>query len=365
MPVIWERAMHRLLLGRNFKVTAPKGWTRYIDRFVASYDTVIEPPRGDEVSVVVRPSSRQNWCQTGAKVAFHRSSNYAHWNIDGYATESGICMNEHEVEVRVGAQSIEVEFGQSVSARAPEILFHVVRNYCLYNKKSSEIAMFHASAVSRDGGAILFAGGKGAGKSTQFIEAVTAGGYEPLANDRVVVEENGSQLSVTSWPSYLSYCEGTILDYPVLKDAFDCYEGDEHNWWARKWGPEYSRSYNQDKKRIIPQDYLTKALGRPYKLESHLKAIVISEMDTEYSSGFSVRRGDFEDPGTLEQLIEEIMFSGEDADIPCWHGVSRNTRDESVATIVERMRLAGVRIYRTRMNPLTDKASFRAMLDAI
>ncbi|MFB7763641.1 hypothetical protein [Streptomyces xiamenensis] len=61
-------------------------------------------------------------------------------------------------------------------------------------------AVLHASAVVRDGSAVLAFGDKGAGKTTTAF-LLAARGWELLANDRVIVRPSAAGVDVLPWPS--------------------------------------------------------------------------------------------------------------------------------------------------------------------
>ncbi|MBT2511325.1 hypothetical protein J7I98_37020 [Streptomyces sp. ISL-98] len=80
--------------------------------------------------------------------------------------------------------------------------------------------LLHASAVVRDGRALLTFGSKGAGKTTTAL-LLASRGAELLANDRVFVKVAGDELRVLPWPSAAAIGLG-LLDalglYDVVRD---------------------------------------------------------------------------------------------------------------------------------------------------
>ncbi|MCC3768221.1 hypothetical protein K6I34_007373 [Streptomyces sp. UNOC14_S4] len=61
-------------------------------------------------------------------------------------------------------------------------------------------SILHASAVVRDGQAVLVLGDKGAGKTTTALLLARAG-WQLLANDRVFIRREGDRLRALPWPS--------------------------------------------------------------------------------------------------------------------------------------------------------------------
>ncbi|MER6126295.1 hypothetical protein ABT173_27470 [Streptomyces sp. NPDC001795] len=86
--------------------------------------------------------------------------------------------------------------------------------------------LLHASAVVRDGRALLAFGSKGAGKTTTAL-LLASRGAQLLANDRVFVKVVGDELRVLPWPSAAAIGLG-LLDalglYDVVRDRLQAGE---------------------------------------------------------------------------------------------------------------------------------------------
>lgn len=86
--------------------------------------------------------------------------------------------------------------------------------------------LVHASAVVRDGRALLAFGDKGAGKTTTAL-LMASRGAQLLANDRVFVKRIGAELRVLPWPSAAAIGFG-LLDalglYDVVRDRLQAGE---------------------------------------------------------------------------------------------------------------------------------------------
>ncbi|MBP2402493.1 hypothetical protein [Streptomyces syringium] len=83
-----------------------------------------------------------------------------------------------------------------VALAAARLAREVVRGRLLADGWS----ILHASAVVRDGQAVLTLGDKGAGKTTTALLLARAG-WQLLANDRVFIRPDGDRLRVLPWPS--------------------------------------------------------------------------------------------------------------------------------------------------------------------
>jgi hypothetical protein len=86
--------------------------------------------------------------------------------------------------------------------------------------------LLHASAVVRDGQALLTFGDKGAGKTTTAL-LMASRGAQLLANDRVFIKYVGTELRVLPWPSAAAIGLG-LLDalglYDVVRDRLQAGE---------------------------------------------------------------------------------------------------------------------------------------------
>ena len=76
-------------------------------------------------------------------------------------------------------------------------------------------ALFHASAVSRDGCAIVLAGVPGAGKSSAALHLVEAG-WRFVSNDRVLARAEADGVAVLGYPKQPRVNPGTLMGHPRL-----------------------------------------------------------------------------------------------------------------------------------------------------
>jgi HprK-related kinase B len=75
--------------------------------------------------------------------------------------------------------------------------------------------LFHASAVSRDGRAVMLAGPPGAGKSTAALHLVEQG-FRFLSNDRVLASVGAEGVEALGYPKQPRVNPGTLLHHPRL-----------------------------------------------------------------------------------------------------------------------------------------------------
>jgi hypothetical protein len=98
---------------------------------------------------------------------------------------------------------------------------------------------FHASAVTREGKAIVFAGPKGAGKTTLLCRLLSAGDRERffdfLSNDRVWLEiDHGPVPRVMGSPMPVVIAYGTMSSIPELTGRLSMYR-DGFNVMTKRW----------------------------------------------------------------------------------------------------------------------------------
>jgi hypothetical protein len=356
------------ILDSNFEVHAPHpGWLEYFDRFARSYDAPAgardgTPPR--EIHVFhCEKSDLEGMAKGTASKVFHRSGNYTHWNIQGYGDGPEIALSQYGLYLRCeGDRSLEVHATMPRHPRAAELLFHAARNLALYDTDRSCQFPLHASSVVSRGHAVLFGGVKGAGKSTLFLEAVLNAGCKPFANDRVFWNAQAGNV-LASWPSYLSCCEGTILDYQALREAYVAYERDPGTSGLRRWGEEFTRAYSQDRKRIIPPDYLTAALRTRYSRYASRATVVLPAMHLQAGSSFRILREGMAD-GLTDEELSQLVLSQEDEDIPRWHAGGRHSPGWKKLAF-EGIRASKAAVFRIELNPEKGKIEFRNFLKEI
>lgn len=196
------------ILDTAFVLHATQSRSRFFDRMDQVYEGACERASTSidihvhETDTAELDQSVTDWGRWGH---FHRSLNYAHWDLKGPLDPTGIYLPGEGMLFRFDAQAsrLDVYAAAGHSPRSDELVFHAARNLALAHRSPRLHPMLHASAVDIDGAAWLFLGTKGAGKSTLFIDSVLRRGATPLANDRVLLDRHAGR-SVWSWPSYLS-----------------------------------------------------------------------------------------------------------------------------------------------------------------
>jgi len=378
-----DTSRHRLL-DSQFQLHSAFGDAWFFDRIARSYEPApIEPCATPSLDIRVHHASAAELVDAAADwpahARFHRSLNYPHWNLEGPADPGdpsgarggtgAIHLPGEGMLFRHDAQRacLDVHIDPMHASRSSELIFHAARNLTLWRRGPRFAPMLHASAVVLDGAAWLFLGGKGAGKSTLFIDMVLRHGARPLANDRVLLDADDGR-SVWSWPSYLSYCEGTIVDYPELRRIFDAGLRDlqrRHLDAGQTCDRAlYRRSYEQQHKRIVAPCLLAEVLGTLYVPRAPLAGVVRATLEPGHAAGITLHSAG-STAGLQHADIADALFPADDPDFPCWHGDTRGLaqRPEPAAAALGWLRAAGVPCLEITLDPVCGKPGLRQLLD--
>ncbi len=339
--------------------------TSRASKFFGRMDSTYEGPPGAASSTVhihLHESSAAelteavtDWHRWGH---FHRSLNYAQWNLEGPVDASDIFLPGQGMlfSFRASEARLDVYAEAGRASRADELTFHAARNLALWRRGTRLAPMLHASAILVNGAAWLFMGSKGAGKSTLFVDSVLRHGATALANDRVLLDMDDGA-TVWSWPSYLSYCEGTILDYPELRQVFDAAAGSKESPQAHL----YRRSYEQSHKRIVPPFHFHEVLGRRYARSAPIAGVVCARLEAGHAAGLTVlatRRTS----SLAASDIADAVFGVPDPDFPAWHGTQRLERADPVSAALAWLRSANVPLLDVVLDPVLGKPGLGQLL---
>ncbi|MQY05031.1 DUF6917 domain-containing protein [Actinomadura macrotermitis] len=138
----------------------------------------------------------------------------------------------------------------------------------------------HAAAVAHDGEAVLFAGNKGAGKTTLSLKQLEAPRAEYLGNDRVLVGPGpDGGLDVLPYAMSARIGGGTLQHHPVLRSHLHAFD---HFHAAIL--PLEDQFIHQDKLELSPGE-LTRILGVPFCPTARLQAVVWPSLQTGKAGG--------------------------------------------------------------------------------
>ncbi|KOX14243.1 hypothetical protein ADL05_16730 [Nocardiopsis sp. NRRL B-16309] len=235
-----------------------------------------------------------------------------------------------------------------------EAVFHLLRSIALYRRDTAAGPLVHASGVlDRRGRAVLFSGSVLAGKTTLLTESVIGRGATPLTNDRALIRFFGTQADVLTWPSYASFCEGTILNYPALAGAAEAFEHDANPVRTICHDRPLVSGFDKDTKRIYPMSWFTDATGASYAASAPLGTLVITRLipGTGRSELRELDLGTEADRGRVIDLFTRECFDQAEPSFLPWHGMSLPRSPWTADRIVSRLETACVRVLALEAEP--------------
>lgn len=304
-------------------------------------------------------------------IPVHRYGRNDHWNIDAELyparTIIGIWRSKGiMVKIDTCWTNVEIIVDNSTDTQvASEAVFHMCRGLAVYLRVGADGNLLHASGVELDGRAILFSGSKMAGKSTLLLEAVSKYGATPLTNDRIYISANELPIA-TSWPSYVTLCEGTILNYPALASAALAYEQGAYPFRGQSWPEPLEPVFASNKKRLYPMAWLSDALSTKYIWSSPLGAIVFARLtsEVEIAQLDEINFDDMEEGAQIKDTLEREGFDQQESAFRPWHGRPLPVGMPAIRDLMSRMKQSGVKFYRLILNP-TKLSPLGEMLEEI
>jgi len=356
------------ILDSLFTFKNGNSWSEFFIRMNTLYIGAQPPVQGVAIDIHVYTVPYENLLELtrewNVRSFFHRSMNYAHWNLEGVSTHSKVFMPSEAIAFHVDneASTLNVYLDPDKAQRGSELIYHAARNIALWRRGLRFSCMLHASAVVFNEKTWLFIGDKGAGKSTLFIDSVLRQEATPLANDRVFLDSADGK-AIWSWPSYLSYCEGTILDYPELRSIFETARKTATGANTAYGSALYRKKYVQAHKRIVPPFFLKDSLNMSYVRANPIGGIVFACLDPSLKTGLAVQSWRKSDEVKVEE-INHAIFSADDPDFPCWHGIngpamaSKDQEEKTMAWLAQ----ANIPVLKITLNPISGKAHLRELL---
>jgi hypothetical protein len=340
------------ILGVRFRLAAEReDDLAYVHAFMDAYEGPDDEAADAKVAIEVARGPLPAPAG-GATVQVH-SSKHAYWNFAGtvVSTEPRIVVWDGKgVAVRLEPPDrAHVTVDPALpAARAGEAVFHLCRSLALYLRRADRGNLVHASAVECEGRTVLFSGGVNAGKSTLCAESVLRHGCRPLANDRVLLSAGEPPVAV-SWPSYSSFAEGTLLDYPELEEAARDYERPSCPYRTQTWGDRLSRAYTKDVKRVYPMAWFAGAAGTRFVRRAPLGLLLLVRLKEGGRATLEPA-----DVSAAAELADQSFDAAEPSFHP-WHGLPAPRGAPPLEDLVQRMRRAGVAVY--RYEPAADDLS--------
>lgn len=345
------------ILDTHFSVTSTTpAHLDYTAAFLGSYAAAPPTaPAATTVHVTVREGRLDGPARS--RVGVHRSK-HPHWTVDGDVLADrpravrivgrGTSVVHHDER----AWEILVDPATAAST-AGETIFHALRSIAVWRRDRSAGPLLHASGVlDRSGRAVLFAGAVSAGKTTLLTHAVLHHGATPLTNDRAWVLDGST--AVRSWPSYASYCEGTLLDHEPLAKAALAFEGPSGDAFRTIDHPgPLRRAYTKDVKRIYPMSWFADAASATYAPAAPLGALVLAHVapGVERSGIADLDLARDDDRDAVRALLRSQRFDDAEPSFLPWHGLAARGTAWSDDDVVETLRAAGTRVVRLAAAP--------------
>lgn len=335
---------------------------KYIAAFMDAFDDV--PSMSPRTIVRVRVQRQSLPPAAGPTVPIHRSK-HSHWNFDG------CLLSEHPRTVLWPSRGVIVtvdDRGKSVTVGvrpdlpqvlAGEAIFHAIRGVCLALRPPG--FLLHASAVVGSGHAVAFCGGSLSGKTTVMTQLVLRHGAQPLTNDRLLLMP-GPSLRAHAWPSYASYCEGTLLEYPELQAAAVRYESDECAYGTRRWPEPLTRTFDKGRKRTYPMVWFKEAAGRGFARQAKLTAVAFLRVSPQVEQ-LRATRLSASGVTQLPDRLQEVMFPARDPSFMPWHGLAMPVAAPAQA-LLDSLVQAGVSLHELEV-PAADVAAVHGFVEGV
>jgi hypothetical protein len=325
---------------------------RYIDSFLAQY----EPFRPDlpvtrTIDIQVKrgkvPATTQ---QNAGRLPVHITK-HPYWNFDA------VCHSVNPLKITWPSRKTEIIFIDEAAELhiklddsiaepfAGEYVFHCMRSFALYLRESSDSYFLHASAVCWHNKGVLFAGNANAGKTTLFIKSVLHHDALPFSNDRVFLTTE-KQVRGHSWPSYVSLCEGTILQNPVLLRAAKAYDETQPLYKTIQWAKPLKNSFSKTDKRIYPHQWLTEVTRKKYIQTATIAAIAFVRLGTR--KGLKIAPVDLSVPQDEHRLVEQlqqISFDSGEPSFKPWHQLPFPSATKDFTLLINRFRSSGAKLF--------------------
>jgi hypothetical protein len=344
----------------EFEVLSDRpGPLRYIDAFMHAYQCGSRChwlPRATRTARLKVTTGKGIPGAHESRVAIH-SSGHQYWNTSGYLVRRHpwtVDWPDRQVEVTLVDDGGDANIASQCNAPDPlvgEAAFHVCRSLAIYCRTTSLGYLLHASAIVTEGKAILFIGGTAAGKTTLLLEACINGDAVPLSNDRVWVT-GVDQVIATSWPSYASFCEGTILAHGPLHRQALWYETAECTYRTLSWPQPLRNDFTKACKRIFPMVWFTDCIGREYAQSAPIQSIIFPSIAVAHSRP-RLAPIDLSDTAGRHKAVQLLRGNDFDCGEPSfrpWLGLTIPSIAAPIEVLVERLYQQDVRFFELQLS---------------
>lgn len=331
---------------------------KYIDYFMEAYDIQsVGMVCRNNINVTVKVEEIPTTIG-GEKIKIH-TTKHEYWNLSGeYKINRDIrsvLWGTRRILVKLdsGCNNIEIFYAKGLGSNfVGESVFHVLRSIALYKRENKNANFLHASAAVINDEGVLFTGAVSAGKTTLLLEMVHKLNATPLSNDRIYLKNTASELLGYSWPSYASFCEGTILDYAQLKREAIHYQKDEkYRYRTVNTDTELTNVFDKIHKRIYPMMWLCDSMNIQFLKSHRIQHVFFSHLDIACEQDMIKKLDYEEDSQFICQSLEKQLFDNREPSFNPWHGLEIKENSNSVKQLVKNMLDSGCKAYCVHINP--------------
>jgi len=236
--------------------------------------------------------------------------------------DKGMKISFTENNGRITRVDVITDLGQALVPIIGEAIFHLLRSLAYYLRNPVEGLFMHASAVkNKNNKGVLFTGNSLSGKTTALLSAVFEAKSTPVANDRILITRDSTSVKGYSWPSYASFCEGTLLRYSELTSACYAFEHASNPFRTHAKDQPLKKEFNKTLKRIYPMGWFSEAINQEYAYSVPLQRIIFIEVSPE--STFHFERMPAENSTEVYEALLANSFLKEEPSFLAWHGLKK------------------------------------------
>jgi hypothetical protein len=156
-------------------------------------------------------------------------------------------------------------------------LVRAVREYFVSDAWAPGVAVVHGAALAAGGGGIAIAGAKNAGKTTLLMQLLRGGAEALIANDRIVVSDDGAGLAARGIPTVVQVRRPPADRLPVLH-ALLAGAGADHRLRRAESGPR-SRPADARPAVVMSVAQFAALLDVPLRAATRLDALLFPRVD--------------------------------------------------------------------------------------
>lgn len=349
------------LLNSFFKIESKdENVFRYVEYFMDSYDSDGEMLEVENTINIVMHSGKVPASLPGSKPIKIHTTKHPYWNLSGEYVENEnqrtVLWNTRGFLVTVFENALRIEITYDEFLKpvfVGESLFHVLRGIALYKRDNKDANFLHASGIIHNNKGILFTGAVSAGKTTLLLESIQKLGAKPLTNDRIFLKSKDEKMMGYSWPSYASFCEGTILQYPGLKKGALAYQYDEENKYRTiEFNNELQEAFDKGTKRVYPMLFLCDCFQTSFAVSSAINTIFISKLDINCKETKIRELSYCEDYEFIKNSFQSQTFDTREPSFNPWHGLELGCGTKPVERFITDLQQAGCKIFEANLSPL-------------